>query len=232
MPLIPYPAVPNAAGVPLIPRNSPGAQNLTISMNNVASPVSSQEPIWGLYDTNGNPIYTPSQGGTLSVVSFGFTKGTNVSDFPVEALPGSSQGAAFASYNKVFQPANPILSLALAGSESEKNEFLAAIDYADATTSLYSVQTPDTIYNSSNGGLYTVNQYSYRRSATQGATLLIVEISLVQVFQITSSLTNIGAPQSPSAASSSNGGTVSGTTTPISPHLASVIQNILHGGAQ
>ena len=232
MPLIPHPNVPDVPGVPLIPRNSYGTQNITLDMGQSAATISAQEPIWGLYDSDNNPIYTPSAGGTISVVSFGYLKATNISDFPVEALGGATQGAGFASYNKVFQPANPILTLALAGSENEKKEFLESIDTACTTTALYSLQTPDTIYDSSNGGLYTVNQYSYRRSAMQGATLLLVDVSLVEIYQVTSALTNVPAAQSPSADAQANGGTVSGSTQAISPNLSSNIPNILHGGAQ
>lgn len=231
MTLIPYPSVPMYPGVPPIPRLTDGNPNITFALPSPQSVAGSPEPTWGIFDADGNPLYTPTEGGTLSVFSFGFERSMGISDFPVEALPGSTNGSGFASYNKVYQPANPILTMALSGTEGEKTAFLAAVDLACQTTQLYNVWTPDAIY-SAPGGAYTVNQYNYRRSAIQGATMLMVEISLVQVKQVTSALSNVTAPQSPSAASPSNGGTVTGATTPISPRLSQIISGILHGGAQ
>ncbi len=231
MPLIPYPSVPMYPGVPPIPRNSADNTNITFALPSPRSVAGSPEPIWGIFDAAGNPIYTPTEGGTLSVFSFGFERSMGVSDFPVEALPGSTNGSGFASYNKVYQPANPILTMALSGTEGEKTAFLAAVDLACQTTQLYNVWTPDAIYSSA-GGAYTVNQYNYRRSAIQGATMLMVEISLMQVKQVTSSLSNVPAPQSSSSASPSNGGTVTGATTTLSPQIVQSIIKVLHGGAQ
>lgn len=231
MPLIPYPNVPIFAGVPLIPRLTPDHPNIALGAPVPLGVVPAGEPVWGILDPAGNPIYAPAEGGTLSVLSFGFERSMNVSDFPVEAVANSTNGSGFASYNKVYQPANPILTMALSGTESEKTAFLAAVDLACQTTQLYNVATPDAIY-SAPGGAYTVSQYRYRRSAVQGATMLMVEISLVQVFQVNSFLTNVPAPQSPSAASPVNGGTVTGSTTTISPHFSQILQGILHGGAQ
>ena len=231
MPLIPYPRVPIFAGVPLIPRLTMDTPNIALGAPVPMGVVPAAEPVWGIFDPSGNPLYTPTEGGTLSVFSFGCERSMNVSDFPVEAASGSANGSGFASYNKVYQPANPILTMALSGTESEKTAFLAAVDLACQTTQLYNVSTPDAIY-SAPGGAYTVNQYSYRRSALQGATMLMVEISLIQVLQVTSSLSNVPAPQSPSSASPSNGGTVTGATTTISPRLSQIITSVLHGGAQ
>jgi hypothetical protein len=231
MPLIPYPDVPDLPGVPLIPRNGISSQSLAVQTGQ-STVVSAEEPVWGLYDANNDPIYTPSGSGTLSVVSFGYRRAMDVSDYPVESPLGSNQGSGFASYNKVFRPSEPVLVMGLAGSETEKNEFLAAIDTACKTTELFGVVTPDTVYNSNNGGLYTVSQYSYRRSSEQGATLLLVEISLVEVYQVNSSLTNVPAAQSPSADAQANGGTVSGQTETISPRLSAILNSILHGGSQ
>ncbi|MHB1956792.1 MAG: hypothetical protein ACYCOU_23980 [Sulfobacillus sp.] len=232
MPLIPYPRIPMFLGVPLIPRLAPYHLNIALSAPAPEGIVAALEPIWGIFDPSGNPIYAPNQGGTLSVLSFSFERGMDVLDFPVEAVAGSNQGAAFASYNKVYRPANPILTLALAGNEREKTDFLQHIDAATKSTQLYNVVTPDAAYSSPYGA-YTVNQYSYRRSAVQGATLLIVEVSLIQVKQVTSTLSNIPASQSPSAAAQANGGTVSGASTTISPRLASFLNaGILHEGAQ
>ena len=105
MPLIPYPDVPNYPGVPQISRVAPGTSSINISIasqSNSTIQQSSSDIQWGIYTPDNQPIYGPTQGGTLSVVSFGYMRSMQVSDFPVEAN-SSTQGAAFASYNKVFQ---------------------------------------------------------------------------------------------------------------------------------
>jgi hypothetical protein len=224
MPLIPFPSVPNYPGVPAIPRTAPGTPSINISIapaQNTSVSQSSSEPLWGIFTSSNAPIYTPTDGGTLSVLSFGFTRSMQVSDFPIEAN-NTSQGAAFASFNKVFVPSNPILTLALSGTEAEKIAFLATIDVACQSTSLYNVYTPDASYSGSQGAC-TIERYSYQRTATHGATMLIVEVSLKQVLQVTAALSNvvngttaITSPQSPSATSQVSNGITQPSTPPTS----------------
>jgi hypothetical protein len=216
MPTIPYPAVPNYPGVPAIPRTGLGSPAINISIAANQDFAINQTPgdlPWGIFTQANQPIYTPTEGGTLSVLTFGFTRSMNVSKFPVEAN-NSGQGAAFASFNKVFQPSNPIVTLAMSGTEGEKIAFLKAIDDACQSTNIYNVYTPDASYSGSTGGC-TIDRYSYQRSATRGATMLIVEVSLTQVLQVTTALSNVSlpAPQSPSA----SGPVSNGNTQPSAP---------------
>ena len=136
-----------------------------------------------------------------------------VSNFLLEASD-QNQGVAFASYNKVYQPANPVLTLALSGTEQEKTDFLAAIDTACGSTNVYYVVTPDTPA----GEAYTLDRYSYQRSATRGVSLLIVEVSMTQIAYVTPALSNttVSSPQSPSAASQINNGITQPSTPPTS----------------
>ena len=98
---------------------------------------------WGIYSSvSGNPLYTPVDGGTLSFFSLAYSRRMQISDFPIEANT-SSEGAAFASFNKVWQPANPIVTFSLSGSETEQYGFLSALDAACASTDLYDVITPE-----------------------------------------------------------------------------------------
>ena len=219
MTLIPYPDVPNYPGVPAIPRVAAGSPSIDINIAPPQSSVvnnSSTELPWGIYTQANQPIYVPTEGGTLSVLSFGFTRAMSVSSFPIEAN-NTNQGAAFASFNKVYQPANPVLTLALSGTEGEKIAFLAALDAACQSTELFNVYTPDASYSGSNGSC-TLEWYSYQRTATHGATMLIVEVSMKQVLQVSASLTNtaIPAPQSPSASAQVNNGITQPSTPPTS----------------
>ena len=229
MPLIPFPSVPNYPGVPAIPRTAPGSPSINISIAPAAEWVNQSpgELPWGIFTLANKPVYTPTDGGTLSVLSFGFTRAMQVSDFPIEANnakspSATSQGASFASFNKVFVPANPVVTLALSGTEGEKIAFLAKIDAACQSTSLYNVYTPDASYSGSNGAC-TIERYSYQRTATHGATMLIVEVSLKQVLQVTAALSNvpigttgITSTQSPSATSQVSNGITQPSTPPTS----------------
>ncbi len=210
MPLIPYPNVANYQGVPVIARLLAGTPQINIQVvpqQDWMINQSSDGPAWGIFNLNGTPFYEPAYGGTLSVLTFGFGRQMMVSTFPVEANK-ANQGAAFASYNKVYQPSNPLLTLALSGNEYEKTAFLQAIDAACTSTTLYNVSTPDAVYQAPQSGC-TIESYSYQRSATRAATMLIVDVSLKQVLQVAASLTNVSitpSPQSPSATDQVNNG--------------------------
>jgi hypothetical protein len=224
MTFIPYPDIPNYEGVPDIPRTSPGSPSINISIapqqQEWVNQASGELP-WGIFTLANAPIYTPTDGGTLSVLSFGFTRSMQVSDFPIEAN-NTNQGAAFASFNKVFQPSNPVVVLALSGTEGEKIAFLKAIDDACQSTDLFNVYTPDASYSGSDGAC-TIERYSYQRTATRGATMLIVEVSLKQILQITAALSNVAngttaitSPQSPSALPTMNNGITQTSAAPNS----------------
>lgn len=205
MPSIPYPAVPACPGVPPIPRTAPGtpAINIKVANGNLAPNESANELPWGIFTYPANqPLYTPTDGGTLSTFSVGYTRSMQISSFPVEAN-ASGQGAAFASFNKVFQPAKPVVMLSLGGTDAEKIAFLYAIDQAVSSTNLYNVYTPDSSYTG-----YSIDRYSYNRSAMHCATLLMVEVSLTQILQVTASYSNtpVVSPQSPSSANAVNNG--------------------------
>lgn len=141
---------------------------------------------WGIFDSKGKPLGDPAKftglignaldaaglGSTLSTNSVDYSKETKVSDFPLER-------GSFASYNKVETPASPIVTLCLTGSEKNRRTFLEAIDKACKSTDLYSVVTPEVTYIN-----YSVERYNYQRRNSKGATLLIVEITLKEIRQV------------------------------------------------
>ena len=191
MSLIPYPNVPSYPGVPDIPRISEGSPEINVKISTgqgVTTPSATQEPIWGIFSATDNlPLFTPSAGSTLSTYSFDYSRQTTVATFPVESGP-------FASYDKVWSPANPIVTLAFSGSEVDKWNLLGNLDLACDTLNLWNVLTPDAEYDN-----YTIERYSYRRKAISGATMLLIDVSLKEVLQITVSYssTNIPAPSTP-----------------------------------
>lgn len=218
MPLIPYPSVPNYPGVPSIPRTAAGSPSINISLTS-SQPlvISSQEPIWGIFSaTDNSPFFTPSEGGTLSTYSFDYSRQSTVSTFPVET-------GSFVSYDKIWTPANPVVTLAFSGSDSDKTALLNALETACLGTSLWIVITPDAEYDG-----YTIARYSYRRMSNKGATMLLIDVMLEEVKQVTISYSNATetassgsatpststapAPQSPSAAPAKSSGQIQPST--------------------
>jgi hypothetical protein len=234
---IPFPNVPEYPGVPQLARPVGAAiasvPVLAIGIGTIANVLGGalqQAPRWGIWDQAGNQIglnttaktgslqavenalkslATGSSPAVLSTFGFDFTKEMRVSDFPVE-------GGSFASYNKVEMPANPVVTLAFAGTESERTTFLAAIDKVAISTQLCTVITPEAVYDN-----YTIDRYRYQRRAVRGATLLMVEVSLKQVRDVVASFSTaevspITNPQNPSATSAVNSGMTQPTPPPTS----------------
>jgi len=211
MPTIPFPRVPMVAGVPIIPRNS---------LSTVSNPVVSlltgaiwqavqTDGQWGIFDSDGKSLVDTGLSGAsgivlsslgmqpiLSTVGVQYGKETRVSDFPVE------QGS-FASYNKVETPAEPTVTMSFDGSEDKRANFLNVLDAACKSTALYSVVTPEVKYIG-----YTITRYSYQRYASHGATLLIVDIALREIRQVSAKFTSTENAKSDNAKPAASNGIV------------------------
>ena len=153
----------------------------------------------------GNALDAAGLGSTLSTNAVEYSKETRVSDFPIE------QGG-FASYNKVEAPAAPTVTLCLTGSEKNRRTFLDAIDAACKSTDLYSVVTPEVTYID-----YSVERYNYQRRNSKGATLLLVEITLKEIRQVSAAYSisdkgQVDAPQDAGAAPQVDNGKVQAQT--------------------
>ena len=194
MPLIPFPSVPKLPGVPALPRSAkfpPIVRAGLGLLQGMLWRIFQVQTRWGIWDSKGKPLGDPSKftglignaleaaglGSTLSTGSVDYSKETRVSDFPLER-------GSFAAYNKVETPAAPVVTLCFQGSEGERKTFLDAIDAACKSTDLYSVVTPERDYQG-----YTVERYNYARHNSKGATLLIVEITLKEVRQVSARYT-------------------------------------------
>lgn len=218
MPNIPFPNVPPYPGVPALPRAVVSAVAsvplLAIGLGTLEGILGSalQQPArWGIFDSSGNQLGTPlteSNSSVLSTLEFDFVRETRISDFPIE------QGS-FASFNKVQIPANPIVTLALSGSESDRIDFLNAINAASLSTELYSVITPEVQYVN-----YNIERYRYERRASKGATLLIVDISLKEIRQVSAAFATITIPKNPGATPQTNNGMTQPATPPQSTLLS------------
>lgn len=200
---IPYPDVPVYPGVPTLLRplqvavaRTPALAIGIGTVENILGAAVQQTPRWGIFDAAGNQLgvktesfkkallaqATGAKVAVLSTFGFDFQKEARVSDFVIEA-------GSFANYNKVLMPANPVVTLALDGSESDRTYFLNALDAACAGTDLYTVVTPEvTLFD------YTIERYTYARRANRGATLIVADVSLKEVRQITSKFAQITSP--------------------------------------
>lgn len=209
MPYIPFPNVPDVPGVPAIPRSGLFPPAISIGLGLLQATLwraFQADDRWGIYDSEGNPLGNPDQfsgffgsllntaglGSTLSTGSVEYSKETRVSDFPIET-------GSFASYNKVELAACPFVTLCLTANENDRRLFLDAIDNACKSTELYSVVTPEVTYIN-----YSIERYRYSRQSSKGATLLIVEILLKEIRQVSALFTQstnpeIDNPKDPSA---------------------------------
>lgn len=165
---------------------------------------------WGIFDSSNTPVVVAD-----SVVKFEWVKDYKISDYPVE------QGK-FKSYNKVETPFEARVVLAKAGKLSDVTDFLTALQNAAAGTDLYSVSTPQFVYDSVN-----IDHLDYSQEATKGAYLLQVAVWMRQIRETAASTTQgADTTQSPSGADPVSGGTVQGQT-PTSTQTAAATSTTL-----
>lgn len=204
MPRIPFPKIPKLPGVPSLPR-LPSAANVggigRVALGAIQGALwraLQLDDRWGIFDKNGNPLTSGSFlsafgiGSTLSTNSVEYRKETRISDFPIE-------GGSFATFNKVEMPAEPTVTLCFSGSEGERTALLDYLDAACKSTDFFSVSTPEVTYVG-----YSIQGYSYQRRAQNGATLLIIDVSLKEIREVSAQYTTsdkgqVGDPKEPSA---------------------------------
>lgn len=217
MALIPFPNLPDSAGIPAIPRspNFPPVAGAALSMVQGAVWRALQiQTKWGIFDKNGKALADPNKftnalgsaigalglfgNVTVSTSSVDYAKDTRVSEFPIER-------GSFGSFNKVELPATPTVTMAMSGTESDRKAFLTALDSAVKSTDLYSVVTPEATYLN-----YSLERMAYQRRAERGATLLIVDISLREIREVSAryAKSKIVSPKQADAAPKQDGGKV------------------------
>ena len=215
---IPFPNIPQAPGVPQLmrPVSTAIAENTPLSIGlgateNLLISALQQALQCGIFDAttneqlgiNNSGSILSAIGGTLlsqltgstpaqlSTLSVEFTRETRVASFPIE-------NGGFGSYDKAQSPANPVVTLVLQGSADDRTYFLNSLDAACISTELYNVVTPEVSYYN-----YSIERYNYARKAERGVTLLIAEISLKEIRQVTASFstapTSISNPQDAAA---------------------------------
>ena len=183
MPFIQFPNIPNVLGTPGVQRPFQYLHTaVTYFLGGIESDLLrmylTKSPQWGIWDNDVN-ITEDYSFLTLSTLSFSYQKETRISEYPIE-------NGSFVSYNKVEMPASSNVTLCLSASESEKSYFLDWLESKCISATLLTVVTPDKNYID-----HTLEKYSYQRNSKSGASLLIVDLSLRQIRQITPLYFNI-----------------------------------------
>jgi len=225
---IPFPSVPAYPGVPELvrPVQASIAENvpLSIALGTIESfliGALQQTTKWGIYDSQGNrlgvgsndtstgggliqSIVSQAVGGgppVLTTAGLEYQRENRVSTFPVE-------NGSFAAYNKVQNPASTVVTMVLEGDVGARAAFLAALEDACNSTDLFSVATPEVVYVN-----YNIVRYTYARKAQRGLTLLIAEVFLEEIRQVSSTKTQvIVAPIPPEATAQESSGITQGAT--------------------
>ena len=120
-------------------------------------------------------------------------------------LASPVEESGFASYNKVASPLDIYVELAASASESGHAALLAALNKLAAGTELVSLVTPDQEHRHLN-----IESYSTKRTATEGAPLLVAELHLLEVRQVKVQVSKaaIRSPKRPTSASKVDTGQV------------------------
>lgn len=142
-------------------------------------------PQWGIYGQDGSPIVESD-----AVNAVQYARDYQISDYPQE------QGA-FQSYNKVQVPFQAKLSFIIAAT---RQGFLNSIERAVASLEFVTVVTPEVRYPSAN-----LIHYDYRRTASHGKTLIIVEVWVEEVRVVANTAQATASNPTGQATGSTNG---------------------------
>jgi hypothetical protein len=203
-----YPNIPNVPGSPTVLRQIAQAQNTAVLLVADAAAVlnlfgASQ---WGLFTQSGAPAFSAGSpglagaiinvltGNALSLGSFEYRSDMQIATAPQEE-------GAFTSYNKVALPYQARVTYTVSGSSAQRAGFLAAVQAAEASLTLYTLASPEILYANCN-----IIHVDYRRTARSGVTMLSVDIWVEEVR--VSGVAAFSNAASPGGSTTVNAGTV------------------------
>ena len=202
-------------GVPplLDPTTAPSASPSVVTLDTVQ--VTGQDqggPQWGIFKAGTFVLAIRAD----SVDSLEMRKEFRIADYPLE-------DGAFETYNKVEMPFETRVQLTRSGNIKARQEFIDDLDTASKTLMLVDVITPDKKYYNA-----CITHYDYRRTATNGAGLVIAEVGIQEVrIAVAPAFSNVkqqgsadtvsagsvqAAPATPAQTSAVNTGRVSGSS--------------------
>lgn len=180
MPNIPFPKVPNVAGVPMLKRAAAG-----LAAKTGLAPVFSKlrsiglldaffAPQWGIFYAEGlATAITPD-----SIVAHEVKADYEISNHPVEK-------GQFASYNKVAKPREVMVQMTCTGQASigsllagadDRPSFLIALDDMVQDLEMYTICTPDASYEN-----FNLIHYDYKRTAQNGVSMITANCRFQEV---------------------------------------------------
>ena len=191
MSLIPFPSVPNVPGVPALLRSAtvPTKGQLFNGLLGSVAEYFFGKNIWGVYDDKGNLALEAD-----SFLSLDYQNGSRISNAPQEK-------GTFSSYNKVANPYDCSVILAIGADKAARTKFLSKLEEIGDSTKLYTVVTPERTYTSA-----TLESYTYKRESTNGVTLIKAQLNFVQIRN--GALTTTTQTQDPSGAATESGGQI------------------------
>lgn len=166
MPFIPFPDVPAVPGVPAIFRRSTIALVSELAGEKIASLAEEffVGPRWGLYGPDAREILVFD-----TFLGINFKQGGEAPKVPGE------KAKIFAT-DKFVGAAEAIIKLSHSGDKASRNAMLSQLERIVLGTELYDLVMPEITYPS-----VTPVKYSYERGEKNGASQLVVELTLVQV---------------------------------------------------
>lgn len=175
-----------------------GSQLLTADLTLLFGFGNAIPPIWGIY-LNNNPVIVPD-----SVLSLDYKKEYNLADYPME-------NGAFQTYNKVATPYDVKITMTKGGTIADRETFLQKAEDIVASLDLYDVVTPEHKYLNAN-----IARYDYRRTSTNGVTLLTVDFWLSEIrVTVPSIFTNTTQPSSQATSTTGNVQPSANQTAPV-----------------
>jgi hypothetical protein len=194
MPFIPFPNVPDVPGVPPLARSATVFTPIRLGLDAAKSALFElsgvKPPVWGVFLPGGRTKALDPD----SFLAVDYRNDSRVSTYPLE------QGA-FASYNKVQSPYEVRVRMAIGADQDTRSQFLAKCDAMLHSTDRFDVVTPEAVYLNA-----TVTNFDYRREASSGATLIVVEMWFEEVREI--GVAQYSSVKSPGAADPVSNGQV------------------------
>jgi hypothetical protein len=188
VPVPTFPDVPVAPGVPPVLRSIQATVDKVALLTADAIVIARMftGPQWGIF-LDGTPVLIGD-----SVVGVDYRHEWRVANYPVEK-------GGFASYNKVAEPFDIRVTFACSGSQSlistilsggalgalitntdpaagNRGAFMRALEQFGAGLDLLTVVTPEFTFPSCN-----ITHIDYRREARKGATLILIDVWLVEI---------------------------------------------------
>lgn len=99
-------------------------------------------------------------------------------------LTAPIEKSSFATYNKVETPLDIYVTIASMQGEAEQTKLMDSLNKLAAGTALVHVVTPTATYLNMN-----MDSYNYKRSSESGVTLLICELHLLEIREVTTGST-------------------------------------------